>query len=124
MTEQVLSDLKVVEWGSFISAPFCAKLLADMGAEVIKVETPGIGDESRGYGPFLNDVPDGEASGLFLYLNTNKLGVTLDPAKETGKELLMKLLKDADVFIENHSPRLIILDLMLDCYVHYTSSDV
>ena len=47
MTDQALSDLKVVEWGSFISAPFCTKLMADMGAEVIKVEPPATGDEAR-----------------------------------------------------------------------------
>ena len=76
MTDQALSDVKVVEWGSFISAPFCAKLMADMGAEVIKVEPPGTGDEARRNGPFPKDIPDQEKSGLFLYLNTNKYGVT------------------------------------------------
>ena len=105
MTEQTLSDVKVVEWGSFISAPYCTKLMADMGAEVIKIETPGIGDDSRNYGPFFNDVPDSEASGLFLYLNTNKLGVTLDLSQQTGREMLLKLLKDADILVTNHTPR-------------------
>ena len=52
MTDQALSDLKVVEWGSFISAPFCTKLMADMGAEVIKVEPPVTGEEARQHGPF------------------------------------------------------------------------
>ena len=47
MTDQALSDVKVVEWGTFISAPFCTKLMADMGAEVIKVEPPSTGDENR-----------------------------------------------------------------------------
>jgi crotonobetainyl-CoA:carnitine CoA-transferase CaiB-like acyl-CoA transferase len=106
MKEQALSGLKVVEWGSFISAPFCTKFLADLGAEVIKVEPPGSGDQSRRYGPFPNDIPYSEKSGLFLYLNTNKLGVTLDPSKETGKELLLKLLQDADIFVENQQPSL------------------
>lgn len=92
MTDRALSDLKVVEWGSFISASFCTKLMADLGAEVIKVEPPIIGDKARHYGPFPNDIPDPEKSGLFLYLNTNKFGVTVDPSKARGRELLIKLL--------------------------------
>jgi crotonobetainyl-CoA:carnitine CoA-transferase CaiB-like acyl-CoA transferase len=52
LAEQALSGLKVVEYGRFISAPYCTKLMADMGAEVIKVEEPGTGDEARAYGPF------------------------------------------------------------------------
>ena len=103
MTDQALSDLKVVEWGSFISAPFCTKLLADMGAEVIKVEPPLTGEEARWHGPFPKDIPDKEKSGLFLYLNTNKYGVTIDPTKPAGKELFLKLIKDADVFVQNYS---------------------
>lgn len=106
MREQALSDLKVVEWGSFIAAPFCTKLMADLGAEVIKVEPPGSGDQARQYGPFPGDNPHSEQSGLFLYLNTNKLGITLDPSQETGRELLLKLLEDADIFVESQSPRL------------------
>ncbi len=101
MTEQALADFKVVEWGNFISAPYCTKLLADMGAEVIKIEPPGTGDETRRYGPFPNDVPDGEQSGLFLYLNTGKLSVTLNPATATGQEIFLALLAQADVFVEN-----------------------
>lgn len=106
MKERALSDLKVVEWGSFMSAAFCTKLMADLGAEVIKVEPPGIGDESRRYGPFPNDIPHSEKSGLFLYLNTNKLGVTLDPSQETGRDILIRLLKEADVFVENQPTRM------------------
>ena len=102
MTDQALSDVKVVEWGSFISAPFCAKLMADMGAEVIKVEPPGTGDEARRNGPFPKDIPDQEKSGLFLYLNTNKYGVTLDMTKPAGKEAFLKLIKDTDIYVQNH----------------------
>ena len=102
MTDQALSDVKVVEWGTFISAPFCTKLMADMGAEVIKVEPPSTGDESRQHGPFPKDIPNNEKSGLFLYLNTNKYGVTLDPTKPAGKEVFLKLIKDADVFVQNY----------------------
>ena len=102
MTDQALSDLKVVEWGTFISAPFCTKLMADMGAEVIKVEPPATGEEARQHGPFPKDIPHKEKSGLFLYLNTNKYGVTLDPTKPAGKEVFLKLLKDADIFVQNY----------------------
>ena len=101
---RALSDLKVVEWGEFISALYCGKLLADLGAEVIKVEDPCGGDTSRRYGPFPNDVPHHERSGLFLYLNTNKLSVTLDTHSVAGARLFRELLVTADILVENHPP--------------------
>jgi len=107
MAKRALSGLKVVEYGSFVSASYCTKLMADMGAEVIKIEEPGKGDESRDYGPFPDDVPHPERSGLFLYLNTDKLGITLNVRTATGKAILEELLKAADVFVENNPPRLI-----------------
>ncbi len=113
MAEQALSGLKVVEYGNLISAPYCAKMMADLGAEVIKVEEPGSGDESRQHGPFPNDIPHPERSGLFLNLNTNKVGVTLNLRARTGQKILKELLKDADVFVENNPPQLI-KDLGLD----------
>ncbi len=102
----LLSGLKVVECGDFISAPYCAKLMADLGADVIKVETPNGGDLSRTYGPFPNDSPHPECSGLYLYNNTSKLGVTLNIVSKTGTRLLKELLREADVFVENNPPRL------------------
>ena len=113
MPEQVLEGLKVVEYGHLVSAPFCAKLMADLGAEVIKVEEPNSGDESRHYGPFLEDIPHHERSGLFLYLNTSKLGVTLNVRTSTGRKILERLLEDADVFVENNPPQLM-KELRLD----------
>lgn len=106
MHDQALSGLSVIEFGSFISAPHCTKLLADLGAEVIKVEPPGSGDESRHHGPFPGDIPHPERSGLFLNLNTSKLGVTLNPGTVAGKEILLRLLEKADVFVENNPPPL------------------
>jgi len=106
MFSHALAGLRVIEWGEFISAPYCAKMLGGTGAEVIKIEEPGIGDEARRYGPFPDDVPHPERSGLFLYLNTNKLGITLNLHAATGRAILKELLKDADVFIENRPPRL------------------
>ncbi len=104
MTEQVLTGLKVLDLTHYIAGPFCSKLLADYGADVIKVERPGTGDEARQAGPFPEDVPDQEKSGLFLYLNANKKGVTLDLKSETGKEIFKKLVKNADVLVENFRP--------------------
>ena len=96
-----LDGVRVVEWGSFVSAPFCGKVLAELGADVIKVEPPVYGDESRRHGPFPDHSPDGERSGLFLFANLNKRGITLDPHTATGRELLDSLLETADIFLEN-----------------------
>src|SRR3989304_3206254 len=104
MDDRALSGLKVVEYARFISGPFCAKLLADLGAEVIKVEEPGTGDEARRRGPFLNDVPHPERSGLFLYLNTNKLGITLDVGNPKGAGIFRQLVAEADILVENNPP--------------------
>ena len=96
-----LQGIKVVELGDYISAPFCARLLADLGAEVIKIEPPDRGDSSRRNGPFPNDQPSNETSGLFLFLNTGKLGITLDTSTSTGQGMLRQLLEEADVLVEN-----------------------
>ena len=104
MTFSLLQGLRVVELGESVSAPYCTKLLADMGAEVIKVERPGVGDQAREYGPFLADQPHYERSGLFLYLNANKQGVTLDLEAPTGREILGGLLAQSQVFVHNLHP--------------------
>src|SRR3954451_2792923 len=72
-----LHGIRVVECGQMVGAAYAAKLMADLGAEVIKVEEPA-GDPARRRGPYPGQVPHLEKSGLFLYLNTNKLGVTLN----------------------------------------------
>lgn len=96
--------LKVVELCSFAAGPYCTRLLADFGAEVVKVERPGVGDESRTRGPFLNDDPHPDTSGMYLYLNTGKLGVTLDIETPDGREIFRKLIADADVLVEDRAP--------------------
>jgi crotonobetainyl-CoA:carnitine CoA-transferase CaiB-like acyl-CoA transferase len=112
MTDGPLSDLKVVELGSLVSAPYCAKLLADLGADVVKVEPPGHGDAARRRGPFPEDRPHPERSGLFLYLNTNKRGITVDLATATGRAIVDGLARWADVLVENLGPiRAAALDL-------------
>ena len=104
MTFSLLQGLRVVELGESVSAPYCSKLLADMGAGVVKIERPGVGDQNREYGPFLNDQPHHERSGLFLYLNANKQGVTLDLETPTGREILGGLLAKSQVFVHNLHP--------------------
>jgi crotonobetainyl-CoA:carnitine CoA-transferase CaiB-like acyl-CoA transferase len=104
MSEGPLSHLKVVEAASLVSGPYCGKLLADFGADVVKVEPPGSGDDARRRGPFLDDNKSPEASGLFLYLNTNKRGVTLDLESPEGREIFRDLIAHADVLIEDWSP--------------------
>src|ERR1700676_1683191 len=99
-----LSSLKIVEVGEMVSAPYAAKLMADMGAEVVKIERPGIGDRARTRGPFPGGQTHPEKSGLYLYLNTNKLGVTLDVSRPEGFELLERLTADADGLIHNVMP--------------------
>jgi crotonobetainyl-CoA:carnitine CoA-transferase CaiB-like acyl-CoA transferase len=99
-----LAGLRIVEVGEMVSAPYAAKLMADAGAEVIKVERPGIGDPARRRGPFAGDQPHPEKSGLFLYLNSNKLGVTLDIASARGFALLERMIRNADVLIHNLAP--------------------
>ena len=86
--------------GDYISAPFCARALSDLGAEVIKIEPPG-GDFSRLNGPFPDGPPNPEASGLYLFLNTGKQGITLDIDTSTGQEMFLRLLEDADVLVES-----------------------
>jgi len=98
-----------------ITAPYAAKMLGDMGAEIIKVERPASGDRARTMGPFPGAHVDAERSGLFLYLNTNKLGITLDVTKPGGFALLERLLRDVDVLIHNvHPPEMDRIGLSYD----------
>ncbi|MGE3857053.1 MAG: CaiB/BaiF CoA transferase family protein [Dehalococcoidia bacterium] len=93
-----LEGLRVLELGDYAAAPLCARILGDLGADVVKVEPPA-GDSARRFGPFPGDVPDPERSGLFLYLNYNKRGVTLDLASPEGRASLDALLADADILV-------------------------
>ena len=97
-----LAGVKVLELGNMVSAAYATKLMADLGADVIKVEEPD-GDPARLRGPFPGGVVDPEKSGLFLYLNTNKRGVTLDLLSQ--REELLRLVAWADLLVHNYSPR-------------------
>lgn len=95
--ELPLSRIAVLDLTRILSGPFCTMKLGDMGAEVIKIEQPGNGDETRKWGPpFIK----GE-SAYFLSVNRNKKSVTLDLKSEEGKEILIKLIKRSDVLVEN-----------------------
>ena len=101
--EGSLHGIRVIEIAQGVSGPYCGKLLAGLGAEVIKVEPPS-GDTARREGPFPNDVPDVERSGLFLHLNTGKRSCTLNLACKDGQSLLRRLLTvgNIDVLILGH----------------------
>ncbi len=106
MAESALSDLTVLEFGNLVSAPYCTKLMADLGADVIKIEAPCLGDEARRQEPFAGDMPGLERSGLFAYLNANKRSITLDPRTKSGKKLFLQLVKCIDILVENQPPAL------------------
>ena len=104
MAEGALSDVKVLDLTWHIAGPYCTKLLADFGADVIKIEKPGEGDPARRMGPFFKDDPHPDKSGLFLHLNINKRGITLNLKSATGKKIFRELVKDIDILVENFSP--------------------
>jgi crotonobetainyl-CoA:carnitine CoA-transferase CaiB-like acyl-CoA transferase len=102
--EGILEGVRVLELGNGVSGPFCAKLLADYGADVIKIERPSVGDSARRSGPFAGDDPHPDKSIPFLYLNTNKRGITLDVGCESGRAAFHKLLQTTDIVVENYPP--------------------
>jgi len=104
MTEEVLRGLKVVELAQGVAGPYVGKLFADFGAEVIKIEPPGSGDECRHLPPLADKVPSPEASGFFAYLNANKLSVSLDLWSEEGNHQARDLCNSADIVIESSPP--------------------
>lgn len=96
-----LNNIRVIEIGHFIAAPYCAQMLADLGAEVIKIERPKSGEAARTFGPYHN-----EESLYYTSYNRNKKGITLDLKSEKGKEIFIDLVKQSDVVIENQRPGL------------------
>jgi len=104
LARDCLGHLRVLELCNLVAGPYCGKLLADLGAEVIKIEPPGVGDAARRRGPFPGDDPHPEKSALYLYLNTNKLGVTLDVTTESGRGVFRQLVRQSDVLVEDNAP--------------------
>jgi crotonobetainyl-CoA:carnitine CoA-transferase CaiB-like acyl-CoA transferase len=94
-----LEGIKVIELGNFIAGPFCGMLLGDMGADVIKIERPKNGDQTRAMPPMING-----QSASFAALNRNKRSLVLDLKRPEAIEIVKKLVKDADVFLENNRP--------------------
>jgi len=94
-----LHGIKVIDLTRVLAGPFCTMTLADLGAEIIKIEKPGTGDDSRAFGPHLH----GE-SAYFMSINRGKKSLTLDLKAEKGREIFLKLVKDADVVVENFKP--------------------
>ena len=99
-----LSDLRIIDLSTNVAGPFCTKLFADYGADVIKVESTEAVDEARTLGPFPSEDENAEASGMFLYLNANKRGITLNLGSERGKILFRELAGTADVVVESFPP--------------------
>jgi crotonobetainyl-CoA:carnitine CoA-transferase CaiB-like acyl-CoA transferase len=101
--EGPLAGVRVLELGRLIAAPFCGQVLGDLGADVIKIERVGGGDDIRGYGPpFLGDREGaGSASAFYLNFNRNKRSIQIDFGKPEGAELIRRLVAESDVFIEN-----------------------
>ena len=94
----LLHGLKVLDLTEHMAGPFCTMILADMGAEVVKLERPGKGDSVRAWG-------DGdERNAYFRYINRNKKGITLDYKQPEGKALFLKLVDTIDVLVENYRP--------------------
>lgn len=97
MKPGALTGIRVLDLGRVLSAPFCSAMLGDMGAEVIKIEQPEVGDDSRNFAPRINDV-----SAYYINFNRSKKGVTLDLKK--GKEIFLRMVQEADVVVENFRP--------------------
>lgn len=104
MADQALSPLRILDLTHYVAGPFCTKLMAGFGAEVIKIERSKTGDNLRSIGPFYDDDPGMERSIPFLWLNTGKKSITLNLKTETGKEIFEELVRVADIVIENFSP--------------------
>jgi crotonobetainyl-CoA:carnitine CoA-transferase CaiB-like acyl-CoA transferase len=105
MNAGALDRVRVLDTSQGVAGAFCGKLLAGLGADVIKVEPPGVGDFARALPPFAGDRPDPETSALFLHLNTGKRGLTLDLGARAGRSLLHALARCwADVVVTSVPP--------------------
>ena len=99
-----LGHIRVLDLTSHVAGPYCTKLLADYGADVVKIERPGSGDVSRRLGPYPGGQPDPEASALFVYLNGNKKSVTLDLSTSDGQAVLAEMIKTSDLTVVSLRP--------------------
>lgn len=101
MIKAPLAGIRVIDQTQALAGPYCAMMLGDLGADVIKIERPGVGDQSRQWGPpYLQD-----QSTYYLAANRNKRGMALNVSSEEGKRILHQLIEDADIFITNLATR-------------------
>ena len=100
----LLEGVKVVDFSHYFAGPYCTKLLATLGADVIKIERPGFGDPIRSIPPFANARQPGESGAWFLYLNTSKKSVSLNLKSDKGREIATELARQADIVVENFAP--------------------
>ena len=106
MQNSYLNNLKVLDISQGVAGPFCAKLLGDLGADVVKIEPPE-GDISRQYGPFPDGTADPEKSASFFFFTTSKRGVVLDLESADGKDALARLVTEYDVVIAGESEEIL-----------------
>jgi len=99
-----LEGVRVLAVEQFLAGPFCSMWLGDLGAEIIKIETPGKGDPRRAMPPTMKNDKGDTISGSFLEINRNKKSVTLDLKSEEGKRIFKELVRKADVVFENMKP--------------------
>jgi len=97
---QALEDVKVLDLSRVLAMPYCSMMLGDLGAEIIRVERPGVGDETRHWGPPWA----GEQSAYYLFTNRNKKSITVDLKKREGQEIIRRLALRSDILLENFLP--------------------
>lgn len=97
--KQALDNIKVLDLTRVLAGPYATMILGDLGADIIKIEMPVTGDDSRAFGPYVND-----ESAYFMSLNRNKRSITLNLKSEKGKEVFLEMIKTADVVVENFRP--------------------
>ncbi len=103
-TREALSGVKVLDFSRVLAGPFCTMLLADMGADVIKIENPSGGDDTRHWGPPWAGRGGGRQSAYYLSVNRNKRSVALDLKRESGRQTARRLALRSDVLVENFKP--------------------
>lgn len=98
---RALEGVRILDLSRILAAPFATQLLGDLGAEVIKVERPGVGDDARQYGPPFHGDPADQNSGFYLSANRNKRSITVDHSRPEGAEIIRQLARESDVLVEN-----------------------
>lgn len=97
-----LDGIRIIDLTRIVAGPYCTMILGDLGAEVLKIERPGTGDEARKWGPPY--IPDTNETCYFISLNRNKKSICVDLKSQRGRELLYEIAKKSDVLVENYVP--------------------